>query len=56
MLGSSLLAFPYITMRLGAVLTIIILIHSIVSMLWCMHYYIDACYYTRAISYKNMVE
>lgn len=55
MLGSSLLAFPYITIRLGAFCTIIILLHSIISMLWCMYYYIDACYYTKATSYKDMV-
>lgn len=56
MLGSSLLAFPYITSRLGYVLTIVILLHSIISMLWCMYYYINACYYTKAISYKDMVK
>lgn len=55
MLGSSLLAFPFITDRIGFVLTIVLLLHSIISMLWCMKYYIDACYYTKAASYKDMV-
>ncbi|CAL6083606.1 Amino_acid transporter family protein [Hexamita inflata] len=54
MMGSSILAFPFVVNKIGWVLTAIILFHSVASMLFCMHYYIEAAYYTRALSYKDL--
>ncbi|CAL5970315.1 Amino_acid transporter family protein [Hexamita inflata] len=54
MAGSCLLAYPFVCYKLGWVMSIIIMIHSAVSMLICMYYYIQACYYTRAMSYKDL--
>ncbi|CAL5970312.1 Amino_acid transporter family protein [Hexamita inflata] len=54
MFGSCLLAYPFVCYKVGWVMAVILFVHSFVSMLVCMHYYIEACYYTRAMSYKDL--
>ena len=54
-MGSSILAMPYVTYKLGWLLTALIIIHSIVMTLITMHYFTTACYYTKADSYKELV-
>ncbi|CAL6077199.1 Amino_acid transporter family protein [Hexamita inflata] len=54
MFGSCLLAYPFVCYKVGWVLSILLFIHSFVSILILMHYYIEACYYTRAMSYKDL--
>eukprot|EP00703_Trepomonas_sp_PC1_P001313 JAP95293.1 Amino acid transporter family protein [Trepomonas sp. PC1] len=55
MLGSTMLAFPFVTYKLGWALTTFILIHSVVMTLVTMYYYTMGCYYTLADSYKELV-
>jgi len=55
-LGSCLLTVPFIIYKVGWVLSIVIMVHSVASMLFTMYYYIEACYYTRAMSYKDLTK
>lgn len=55
MIGSSIIAFPFVVYKLGWVLTTFVMAHSIVMMLVTMYYYTVASYYTQASSYKDLV-
>ena len=54
-MGSAILSVPFVTHKLGWVLTAIILVHSVTIALITMHYFSTACYYTKADSYKELV-